>query len=267
MLLARLRPVRLRPTVGEMSRRARFVSRGLCELVFPLRCAFCDAELDEADDRIRLCGACRSQLAKVDEGRCPRCALPLRNAFVSEQGCPHCRDEELHFSHAWALGDYAGELRAAALRMKRVRDEGLSAAVAQLCWWRHGGAIVAWRPDVVLPVPMHWLRRSWRGTNSAATLAEIIARRLRVRHAARLVARRRYTQPQSGLSPAERLANVRGAFRVRKGSRLSGASVLLVDDILTTGATCNEVARLLRRAGAGRVALAVAARADDHDRR
>lgn len=267
MLLARLRPTWLRPTVGEASRRARFAFRGLCELVFPLRCAFCDGELGEADDRIRLCRVCRSQLAKADEGRCPRCALPLRNAFVSEQGCPHCRDEQLHFSHAWALGDYAGELRAAALRMKRVRDEGLSAAVGQLFWWQHGGAIAAWRPDLVVPVPMHWLRRSWRGTNSAATLAEVIAERLAVRHSVKVVARRRYTQPQSGLSPAERLANVRGAFRVRKSARLPGASVLLVDDILTTGATCNEVARLLRRAGVGRVALAVAARADDRDRR
>lgn len=266
MRVARLRPTRFRAAVGEAPRCARWMWRGLCELVFPQRCACCDAELED-DDRLRLCGLCRSQLAKVDEGRCPRCALPLRNALVSELGCPHCHDEQLHFSHAWALGDYAGELRAAALRMKRVRDEGLSAAVGQLFWSRHGGAIAAWRPDLVLPVPMHWLRRSWRGTNSAATLAEVIAERLAVRHVARLVARRRYTQPQSGLSPAERLANVRGAFRVRKSSRLSGLSILLVDDILTTGATCNEVARLLRRAGVARVALAVAARADDRDRR
>lgn len=267
MLLARLRPTWLRPTVGNMSRRARSVGRAVCQVVFPLRCACCDTELSETDDLIRLCGSCRSQLAGADEGRCPRCALPLRKAFASELGCPHCGDEQLHFSRAWALGDYAGELRAAALRMKRVRDEGLSAAVGQLFWSRHGGEIAAWRPDLVLPVPMHWLRRSLRGTNSAATLAEIIARRLRVRHTAALLVRRRYTQPQSGLSPAERLVNVRGAFRLKKSRRLAGTSVLLVDDILTTGATCNEAARLLRRADVARVALAVAARADDRDRR
>lgn len=257
----------LRPVASAAACCARQIVPALCELVFPIRCAACDAELTDAGDGIRLCEACRSKFAKTDEDRCPRCALPLRKAAASELGCPHCHGEQLYFSRAWALGDYAGELRAAALRMKRARDEGLSAAIGQLLWSRHGQSIADWRPSIVLPVPMHWIRRSMRGTNSAATLAETIARRLQLRHRSSLVARRRYTQPQSGLSPAERLSNVRGAFRLRRRHRLVGASVLLVDDILTTGATCNEIARLFRRAGAERVALAVAARADDRERR
>ncbi len=249
------------------ARRTRLMGQGLCELVFPLRCASCDEELTELREDVRLCGVCQSQFLKNDTNRCARCAVPLRHASASELGCPQCRDEQLHFSQAWTLGDYAGELRTAALRMKRARDEGLSAAIGQLLWSRHGQAMADWRPTLVLPVPMHWLRRSLRGTNSAATLAETLAWRLGQPLGARLIVRRRYTQPQSGLSPAERLANVRGAFRLRKKHRLAGASVLLVDDILTTGATCNEIARLLRRAGAARVALSVAARTDDRDRR
>lgn len=264
---ARLHCGWLRPAMVDAARCAGLVRRTLCELAFPLRCALCDAELVEFGDGIRLCGGCRSHFFKADDTRCPRCALPLRQAYASELGCPHCHDQQLHFSRSWALGDYAGELRSATLRMKRSRDEGLSAAVGQLFWSRHGAEIAAWGPTLVLAVPMHWLRRSIRGTNSAATLAETIAGRLNLRHQARLAVRRRYTQPQSGLSPAERLANVRGAFRLRKQHRLVSASVLLVDDILTTGATCNEIARLLRRAGATRVALAVAARADDRQRR
>ncbi|MGH7193661.1 MAG: ComF family protein [Candidatus Saccharimonadales bacterium] len=266
-MFALLHPRWLRPAVAGTVRRARRTGQGFCELVFPIRCALCDAELAQIGDAIRLCGGCRSKLAKVDEDRCPRCALPLRQASASELGCPICHDEQLHFSRAWALGDYAGELRAAALRMKHAREEVLSAAVGQLFWSRYGEAIAVWRPGLVVPVPMHWLRRSMRGTNSAATLAETVAQRLNLPYNARLVVRRRHTQPQSGLSPAERLANVRGAFRVRKNARVAEMSVLLVDDIMTTGATCNEIARLLRRAGAGRVALAVAARADDRERR
>lgn len=266
-MFARLRSTALRPRMARLSRSARIAGRGLCELVFPARCALCDAEFAQSDDFIRLCTACRMALARPGDARCPRCALPLRQAAAGELGCPQCHAEQLHFSRAWALGDYAGELRAAVLRMKRARDEGLSVAVGRLLWSWHGPEIAAWRPDCVLPVPMHWLRRSMRGTNSAATLGETVARQLSVRFDAKWVVRRRYTKAQSGLSPAERLANVRGAFRVRKVQRVTGTSILLVDDILTTGATCNEIARLLLRAGASRVALAVAARADDRDRR
>lgn len=266
-MLARLPSRWLQPALADAARGACRAGRAFCELAFPRRCALCDTELADFGDGIRLCGGCRSQLFKTDEVRCQRCALPLQHAAAGELGCPHCHDEQLHFSRAWTLGDYAGELRAAALRMKRARDEGLSVAVGQLLWGRYGREIADWRPSFVLAVPMHWLRRSMRGTNSAATLAETLAWRLELRRHTRLAVRRRYTQPQSGLSPAERLANVRGAFRLRSNHRVAGASVLLVDDILTTGATCNEIARLLRRAGAERVALVVAARADERSRR
>jgi predicted amidophosphoribosyltransferase len=98
-------------------------------------------------------------------------------------------------------------------------------------------------------------------TNSAAVLAEVIARRLRLPLAERLLRRRRATVRQSELTPAQRWENVRRAFSVRAGYHLEKARVLVVDDILTTGATCSEAARTLRRAGAERVTAVVAARA------
>ena len=147
--------------------------------------------------------------------------------------------------------------------MKQSREEPLSAAMAEFAWSRLGEGLRAWQADLVAPVPMHWLRRWWRGTNSASTLAEIFAKRLGVRLAAKQIVRRRFTRPQSGLSPAERLANVRGAFRVRRPARFAGKSVLLVDDIMTTAATTNEIARLLVKAGARTVGVLVIARTDD----
>ena len=234
----------------------------LNDLLFPPRCALCDGELDVAQHPL-LCAACQFRLLPAAPPRCPRCALTLRQALVTQDGCPQCVGEKFHFSRAWAIGDYAGDLREAVLRMKHAREEPLAAAMAELVWGRVGGELCSWQPELVAPVPMHWLRRWFRGTNSASTLAEVLARRLKARLASRLIVRRRFTRPQSGLSPPERLANVRGAFRLRGPSKFSGKSVLLVDDILTTAATTNEIARLLLRAGARVVGVVVIARADD----
>lgn len=237
----------------------------LSRLIFPARCALCDAELDESVGAA-FCPPCIGQLVPAGQERCPRCGLTLRQARADELGCPMCRRDKLHFSRVWTLGDYTSELRAALLRMKHAAEEPLSAAVAELAGERLGVAIAAWRPDLVLPVPMHWFRRWRTGTNSAAIVAERLAARLQARLALRLVSRRRHTRPQSGLSPPERLANVRGAFQLRRKAHVSGQRVLLVDDILTTAATSNEIARLLIRAGAAEVGVAVIARADDRGR-
>jgi competence protein ComFC len=248
---------------------ARSVSRSLeswpahlSNLVFPPRCALCDGELD-ADYGARLCAACQFKLLPVNPPRCPRCAMVLKHALVTDAGCPLCVGQRFHFSRSWAIGDYAGELREAVLRMKHSREEPLSAAMAELILNRLAGDIRSWRPDLVAAVPMHWLRRWYRGTNSASIMAEILARTLAARLASKKIVRRRFTRPQSGLSPAERLSNVRGAFRLRRPKNFAGKSVLLTDDILTTAATTNEIARLLVKAGARAVGVVVLARADD----
>lgn len=252
----------LRDSLAKAGQLGRGAAGGVNALLFPPRCAMCDAELDAACPA-RLCAACQFRLVPAAAPRCPRCALSLRQAPVTEDGCPQCVAERFHFSRTWAIGDYAGELREAVLRMKHAQEEPLSAALAELVWERLGDGLRAWQADLVAPVPMHWLRCWWRGTNSASILAEVLARRLRVAVRTRHVVRRRFTRPQSGLSPAERLANVRGAFRLRRPAGLEGQAVFLVDDIMTTAATTNEIARLLVRAGARAVGVVVVARTDD----
>jgi predicted amidophosphoribosyltransferase len=108
---------------------------------------------------------------------------------------------------------------------------------------------------------MHWSRKMWRGMNGAETIAERVAQQWNLPLAVHLLARRKRTAPQARLSTPRRLANVRGAFRARPHRDLPGARLLLIDDIMTTGATLNEAARVLRRAGASFVAVAVLARA------
>lgn len=145
--------------------------------------------------------------------------------------------------------------------MKPAAGNRLSLAMGKLLWERFGRLLSALKGDVVAPVPMHWRRRMEHGANSAAVLAEVLARRLDAPFAENLLKRRRHTTPQFELTPPQRWDNVRQAFCVRSQYRLAGAHVLLVDDILTTGATCSEAARALRGAGAAQVTVIVLARA------
>ncbi len=145
--------------------------------------------------------------------------------------------------------------------MKRAEGDPLSLAVAELIWKLRGERLSTMRVDVVAPIPLHWRRRLAHRTNSAALIAEILAHRLNRPLAEGLLLRRRHTVPQFSLTPPQRWDNVRRAFSIRGGYHLNNAHVLLVDDILTTGATCCDAARALRTAGAARVTVVVAARA------
>jgi ComF family protein len=114
---------------------------------------------------------------------------------------------------------------------------------------------------VIMPIPMFWGRRLRRGKNCPETLAECLSQSLGVPMRRGLLVRHRNTLPQNNLTPAHRFKNMRGAFRVRRPTIVAGARVLLVDDVLTTGATCSEAAKTLKQAGAETVAVAVVARA------
>jgi ComF family protein len=149
--------------------------------------------------------------------------------------------------------------------MKHRRGEPLAAALTELLVRRRGQDLEDFRPDVVVPVPMHWWRRLGRGFNSPDVLAERLARVLRVPLALGLLVRRRNTVPQMRLAPKMRFQNLRGALQLRAGEAIAGRRVLLVDDILTTGATCSEAARVLKQAGAVWVGVAVLARAEGPD--
>ena len=234
-------------------------------LVFPGACVHCRAELNADVARtvqVPFCAACYDQLDLLAEPTCRQCGGPLpRLSNAAPRGCFRCRGRKLWFNETVAAGLYAGLLRELVLRMKRSEGDPLSLAMGDLVWQQCGERLAALEADVVVPIPLHWRRRLAHRTNSAAVLAEAFSRRLRVPLAERLLQRRRHTLRQAELTPPQRWENVRRAFSVRAGYHLEKAHVLLVDDILTTGATCSEAARALRRAGAGRVTAVVAARA------
>ncbi|MEX0612743.1 MAG: phosphoribosyltransferase family protein [Pirellulales bacterium] len=240
--------------------------RATVELVFPRACVSCHAELnaDEPDTfDVAFCGACYDQLAFLAEPTCRRCGGPLPRLSTAAEtgGCYRCGGRKLWFDETIAAGLYMDLFRELVLRMKRSEGDALSLAMGELLWRQRGERLAARKADVIVPIPLHWRRRIVHRTNSAAVLAEVLSRRLGIPLAEGLLRRPRHTVRQAELTPPQRWENVRRAFSVRAGYHLRKAHVLVVDDILTTGATCSEAARALRSAGAERVTVAVAGRA------
>ena len=160
-----------------------------------------------------------------------------------------------------AAGAYEGLMRELTLRAKHLTNESVAVALGELVADLGSIRLERFKPDIVASVPMHWSRRIVRQTNAPEIMAGVVARRLGVDFCPDLLVRKKQTLPQTRIARSQRTDNVRRAFRLGRGYRLHGATVLLLDDILTTGATCSEAAAELKRAGAGRVVAVVAARA------
>lgn len=247
--------------VWHFSRRLAPVGRIGLNLLFPPRCEWCDADLPHPNDGLLLCDSCLASLGPQTWPGCVRCGALAEQRPGPTGGCTLCHDTPLKFSEVIPLGAYQDELREVVLRMKRRNNETLSAVMGHLLYSHRLDRLSSVKADMIVPVPMHWARRLGRGTNSPEVLASCLAKRLGIPTFARAMYRHRNTLPQKDLPPSRRFHNVRGAFRVRNGYPIEGARVLVVDDILTTGATCSEAAATLRRAGAALVAVAVIARA------
>jgi ComF family protein len=234
------------------------------DVLFPPQCGLCHAELREPS-AILLCDSCRGELIGRPSFRCPRCAGLAPETLEPGDHCAHCREYTLQFSRTVALGTYHGALQEAVLKMKSPASTVLTITMAELFWDARREALKSLAADLVVPVPMHWWRRCLRGTNSAALLAEVLARRMKVPLATRLLRRPKYRPAQATLPASQRRVNVRNTMRARQSARLAGRRVLVVDDVLTTGATCSEAGRALRAAGAADVVAAVMARTEGED--
>ena len=237
------------------------VRRALADVLYPPSCAMCSEQLSSVpSDGAVLCESCRKEFAPSDIMWCRRCGAPGERSTDKTGGCYFCRRRRFEYSAVYPLGLYQGPLRTAILRMKKYRENPLRMAVAHLFADQLLPKIAQVPLDVVIPIPMHWTRRLWRGTNSPEIFAGRLARGLDLPVRADLIRRRRPTQPQIDLTFDQRRANVRGAFSSTWGTNVRDARILLVDDVMTTGATCHEVARTLRAAGAKSVIVAVVGR-------
>ena len=235
--------------------------------VFPPSCPLCQADVkDHADDFGRppvspmLCGKCLSDVSKPRGNRCQRCGLPVGPYVRSDHGCPKCESHKFRFQQVIRFGLYDDALRQACIRAKATTQFPLAAALANLLWLSEQFELEEANVDVIAPVPCHWTRRMLRPHHAAETISRVLAGRLGKPLHRRLLRKKRLTSDQSDLPAAQRRLNLKDAFAVQANPRsFVGKTVLLVDDILTTGTTANECTRTLLHAGAKQVVVAVIA--------
>lgn len=192
---------------------------------------------------------------------CPRCALPCPDLPNPTGDCPVCRTEKFAFDGARTLGVYDLARRQSILRIKHPGYEPLAIQLGKLLAERLRAEPFPQPPTAVIPVPMHFLRRIWRGTSAAETMALTIGRELGLPCIADMIRCKRMLKKQSSLPATERRNNVRDAFGVGWGFDLREARVLIVDDVVTTGSTCHSIAKELKKAGVPQVYVAAIARA------
>ena len=228
-------------------------------LLLPPTCIACSGVLPDGSGALRLCEPCREALSVlVSQPFCRRCG----HSVGPYATCAACASDAPGFSAAVRIGRYDGPL-ARMVRTVKYRGARYGAPLlADLLLAKLHQSHAADPVDLMTAVPLHWWRYYRRGYNQATWLARALRRRGLATPLRRVLVRTRNTRPQVGLSRTARIENVRGAFRVRWPDRVRGRRILLIDDVMTTGATAGACARELLRHGAERVTVAVAAVAE-----
>lgn len=235
----------------------------ILNLIFPEACFICSVPISRRRD----CGICdncwnKAVALKIIPPFCSCCGLPLN---ISEkdatQLCGKCLIQIPCYSGARSFGHYADELSRLIQGLKFHGRRNLAALLASLlasvffeCWNRD-------EIDLIVPIPLHPKRKRERGFNQSELLARALAALAAIPFSSRLLIRTRSTLPQVGLSDSQRLENVRNAFRCVDDRQLCKKRILLVDDVMTTGATASSAAQTLIEAGCFRVSVLTVARA------
>lgn len=227
----------------------------LIDLVYPPRCAACRAEVNEAHS---FCYECFSKVRMISNPACDCCGEPFDFAVENGALCGKCMSEKPPYDQARSVMIYDDASKRIITTFKYSDRTSLAIILSNLMATRGGELLNTC--DMIVPVPLHWRRLISRRYNQSYLLAKRLAKGGNKLLAKRLLKRVRYTMQQTGLSRTERDRNVRGAFKVRASRHVKDKTVLLVDDVLTTGATVESCARALKKAGAAKVYVLTVAR-------
>jgi ComF family protein len=232
------------------------LARAALDTLYPPTCLACRAATGEAD---ALCPACWRAMRFIERPFCERLGTPFEQDLGAGLLSPQAIADPPVFRRARAVARFEdGPARRLVHRLK-YSDRGELASPLG-AWMARAGADLLAEADAVVPVPLHPYRLWTRRYNQAAALARAIARRSGKPFEPQWLRRVKSTRSQVGLSREQRAENVQGAFRASPGAPIKGRRIVLVDDVLTSGATANAAARALLRAGASDVDLLVFAR-------
>ncbi|MEL6582989.1 MAG: ComF family protein [Pseudomonadota bacterium] len=224
----------------------------LLDLLYPPRCMSCDAETDQAEG---LCGECWSEVSFISGPVCGFCGVPVLAEGLS---CEDCTQHPPNWQAGRAAVLYDGVGRKLVLNFKHHDRLNMSTPLA--IWLKRAGGELLATTDLLVPVPLHWQRRIKRGYNQSAELARALSKLTDIPAAPDALERRRATPPLGGLSREERTQTLKDTITLSKTAQVEGKSVILIDDVLTTGATATACTEALLAAGARRVSLLTLAR-------
>jgi competence protein ComFC len=228
------------------------LARSIELLLFPSFCRLCAKPLEHPGERI-VCRACLERLRPRRGPICPRCGR-----FLEGEGEPHlcarCLEQPPPFTVHRSCGRYDGVLKDLILLFKYRRVSVLSGVLGRFVQDSLGADETLWvGADYLVPVPLHRKREHRRGFNQSRLLAREVGRRSGTKVLDGCLVKVRNSPPQTSLAGRGREVNVRGAYEVRKVRKVEGKTLILVDDVFTTGSTLGECSLTLRRAGAGEV--------------
>ncbi len=229
----------------------------LFDLFFPPACPVCLSSLSSSADPF--CSACSATIVPLPTGRCSCCALPFPNANSSRHLCVDCCRQAPSFSAVFAAGLYEGALKNALHRFKYSAIVDLDRPLAGLL---QNALPPLSGNEIILPVPLHPRRLRRRSYNQSLLLARVLAHNLQIELDSSILERVVDSLSQQGLGAQQRASNLRGAFQCTR--RLDGETFLLIDDVMTTGATVAVCSQALLDAGAGQVLVGAVARAPRH---
>jgi len=239
-----------------VSGRLRRIGRAVLDGVLPPRCLACGETVDEPDS---LCARCWRGITFFGPPWCVVCGLPFPHPMGEDALCGACARQRNSWDQARAVLRYDKNSRRLVLGLKHGDRTHLAPAFGR--WMLGAGSEILAGTDLLVPVPLHWTRLFRRRYNQAVLLAQAIHSSGGPPLAPDWLVRRRRTPAQGHLGPAARERNVRSAFAVRRGRSFAGKRIVIVDDVYTTGATVEECARVLRRAGAASISVLTLARA------
>lgn len=220
------------------------------ELLFPRRCPVCDRPVKPAGALI--CAECTKKLKYVKEPVCMKCGKALRKK--EQEYCFDCSHKKQEYDRGLSLYQY-GSIRETVYRFKYGGRQEYAAFLGREMAKHLGRQILSWKPDALVPVPLHAKRLRKRGFNQAQLLAEELGRQLGIPVADDWILRIKNTAPQKLLDGRERQNNLKKAFIIGQND-VKLNTIVIIDDIYTTGSTVNEIALLCRQHGVKRVYFA-----------
>ena len=247
-----------------LARKFRAVRLALSDLLFPPQCAVCGVPIagEPFPYGMEVCANCRKELDWTDRPVCLRCG-----AFTTVSGrdaahCPWCQPLQYAFDRAICLGPYHEGLGQLILRLKRWPQPALVQVLVRLLLTQRKSRLVFnLEADAVVPVPRHWTARLFGGLDHVAMIAEELAHYLGLPLRPKAVRRVRLGHPQRAMPLSKRFENARLLYALGEGN-FEGQHLVVVDDVITTGATASVIAELLKKAGAKEVTAVAIARAE-----